>query len=169
MLYVMDTAINNVDQYTAAPTGETVESKSHSGTPQVLIVEDDSQLRELLVLTLSRNGYQCCQAESIRSAQARLVSCRPALILLDWLLPDNCGMSYLYELRQEYHPRDLPIIMLSAHANEEDRIAGLHGGADDYLVKPFSPRELIARINAVLRRREWMQRAEASDRRWLVV
>ena len=119
---------------------------------QILIVEDEQPIREMIAFGLRRAGFMVREAEDCRSARAALVDQRPDLILVDWMLPDNSGLELTRALKRERETRDLPIIMLTARAEETDKIAGLDGGADDYVTKPFSPRELIARVNAVLRR-----------------
>jgi len=119
---------------------------------QILIVEDEQPIREMIAFGLRRAGFMVREAEDSRSARAALVDQRPDLILVDWMLPDNSGLELTRALKRERETRDLPIIMLTARAEEVDKIAGLDGGADDYVTKPFSPRELIARVNAVLRR-----------------
>jgi len=119
---------------------------------QILIVEDEQPIREMIAFGLRRAGFMVREAEDCRSARAALVDQRPDLILVDWMLPDNSGLELTRALKRERQTRDLPIIMLTARAEETDKIAGLDGGADDYVTKPFSPRELIARVNAVLRR-----------------
>jgi len=119
---------------------------------QILIVEDEQPIREMIAFGLRRAGFTVREAEDCRTARAALVDQRPDLILVDWMLPDNSGLELTRALKRERETRDLPIIMLTARAEETDKIAGLDGGADDYVTKPFSPRELIARVNAVLRR-----------------
>jgi two-component system phosphate regulon response regulator PhoB len=119
---------------------------------QILIVEDEQPIREMIAFGLRRAGFTVREAEDCRTARAALVDQRPDLILVDWMLPDNSGLELTRALKRERETRDLPIIMLTARAEEADKIAGLDGGADDYVTKPFSPRELIARVHAVLRR-----------------
>ncbi len=121
-------------------------------TKQVLIVEDERPIREMISFGLKRAGFDVREAEDCRSARALLADRRPDLILIDWMLPDMSGLELTRALKRDRELRDLPIIMLTARAEESDKVAGLDGGADDYLTKPFSPRELLARINAVLRR-----------------
>ncbi|HTW37009.1 MAG TPA: phosphate regulon transcriptional regulator PhoB [Steroidobacteraceae bacterium] len=121
-------------------------------TKQVLIVEDERPIREMISFGLKRAGFDVREAEDCRSARALLADRRPDLILVDWMLPDMSGLELTRALKRDRELRDLPIIMLTARAEESDKVAGLDGGADDYVTKPFSPRELLARINAVLRR-----------------
>ncbi len=119
---------------------------------KILIVEDEPAIREMVAFSLSRAGMTCSQAADVKEAELELVKSLPDLVLLDWMLPGTSGIDYAKRLRREDLTRELPIIMLTARGEEDDRIRGLDCGADDYLVKPFSTRELIARIKAVLRR-----------------
>lgn len=119
---------------------------------QVLIVEDERPIRDMIAFGLKRAGFDVREAEDCRSARAALADQRPDVLLVDWMLPDMSGLELARSLKRDRNTRDLPIVMLTARAEEGDKIAGLEGGADDYITKPFSPRELVARINAVLRR-----------------
>ena len=119
---------------------------------QVLIVEDERPIREMIAFGLKRAGFEVREAEDCRSARALLADRRPDLVLVDWMLPDMSGLELTRALKRDRETRELPIIMLPARSEEGDKVAGLEGGADDYVTKPFSPRELLARINAVLRR-----------------
>jgi two-component system phosphate regulon response regulator PhoB len=119
---------------------------------QVLIVEDERPIREMIAFGLKRAGFEVREAEDCRSARAALADKRPDLLLIDWMLPDMSGLELARALKRDRDTRELAIIMLTARAEEGDKVAGLEGGADDYITKPFSPRELVARINAVLRR-----------------
>jgi len=119
---------------------------------QVLIVEDEKPIREMIAFGLKRAGFEVREAEDCRSARALLVDRRPDLMLVDWMLPDMSGLELTRALKRDRETREVPIIMLTARSEEGDKVAGLEGGADDYVTKPFSPRELLARINAVLRR-----------------
>jgi two-component system phosphate regulon response regulator PhoB len=119
---------------------------------KILIVEDEAPIREMIVFHLSRAGYETFEAADCRSARKLLADERPDLALVDWMLPDMSGLELTRTLKRDDNNEDLAIIMLTARADEFDKIAGLEGGADDYVTKPFSPRELIARIQAVLRR-----------------
>ncbi len=121
-------------------------------TNKILVVEDEAPIREMIVFHLSRAGYETLEAADCRSARELLVDERPDLALVDWMLPDMSGLELTRQLKRDKDNDDLAIIMLTARADEFDKIAGLEGGADDYVTKPFSPRELIARIQAVLRR-----------------
>jgi len=119
---------------------------------QILIVEDERPIREMIAFSLKRAGYVVHEAEDSHSARQRLADQRPDLMLVDWMLPDMSGLELTRLIKRDRETRELPIIMLTARAGEADKIAGLEGGADDYVTKPFSPRELLARIQAVLRR-----------------
>lgn len=118
----------------------------------ILLVEDDVAVREVLLLPLRKAGFVVTEAGEVREAKALLAQQPPDLILLDWMLPDISGVEWARELKSSPSTRNLPIIMLTARGEEEDRVRGLDAGADDYVTKPFSPRELVARIRAVLRR-----------------
>jgi two-component system phosphate regulon response regulator PhoB len=120
--------------------------------PTILLVEDEGPIRDMLRFALSRAGIEMLDVESVQQAEELLTLRRPDLILLDWMLPDENGLVLLRRLRKDRERRDIPIIMLTARAGEDDKIKGLEVGADDYITKPFSPPELIARIKAVLRR-----------------
>lgn len=119
---------------------------------KILIVEDEAPIREMIVFHLSRAGYDTLEAPDCRTARELLADERPDLALVDWMLPDMSGLELTRTLKRDQNNEDLAIIMLTARADEYDKVAGLEGGADDYVTKPFSPRELIARIQAVLRR-----------------
>lgn len=119
---------------------------------QILIVEDEKPIRDMIVFGLKRAGFETSEAQDCRSARARIADHRPDLVLVDWMLPDMSGLELTRQLKKDEATRELPVIMLTARTEEEDKIRGLEGGADDYITKPFSPRELLARIKAVLRR-----------------
>ena len=119
---------------------------------QVLIVEDERPIRDMIAFGLRRAGFTVREAEDCRAARAQLADQQPDLLLVDWMLPDMSGLELTRQLKRDRATRELPIILLTARAEETDKISGLEGGADDYITKPFSPRELVARINAVLRR-----------------
>jgi len=118
----------------------------------ILIVEDEHAIREMVQFALFSAGYRIVEAADAREAQAAIGGQLPDLILLDWMLPGMSGIDYARRLKKAELTREIPIIMLTARAEEEDKIRGLEVGADDYITKPFSPREMIARIKAVLRR-----------------
>jgi two-component system phosphate regulon response regulator PhoB len=119
---------------------------------RILVVEDEEPIRQMIAFNLSRAGFEVEEAEDCNSARLRIADSRPDLLLVDWMLPDSSGLELTRTLRREEANRDIPIIMLTARAEERDKILGLDGGVDDYITKPFSPRELLSRINAVLRR-----------------
>ena len=118
----------------------------------ILIVEDEQPIREMVVFALSDAGFEVREAADARQAQASIAGRLPDLILLDWMLPGLSGIDFARRLKREELTREVPIIMLTARAEEEDKVQGLEIGSDDYMTKPFSPRELVARIRAVLRR-----------------
>jgi two-component system phosphate regulon response regulator PhoB len=122
-------------------------------TPSVLVVEDEPAIQELLRINLVDAGYEVRAAPDAESAQRELKDALPTLLLLDWMLPGKSGLALAKELRGDARTRELPIIMLTARTDEADKVAGLEAWVDDYVTKPFSPRELKARIRAVLRRR----------------
>lgn len=117
----------------------------------ILIVEDETAIREMLNFTLQRAGYAVLEAADAREATT-LLARKPDLVLLDWMLPGISGVEFARRLRRESATRDLPVIMLTARTEEENKLKGFDAGADDYVTKPFSPQELLARIQAVLRR-----------------
>ena len=121
-------------------------------TTKILIVEDEAPIREMIAFHLGRAGYQTFEAENCRQAREILANERPELALVDWMLPDMSGLELTRMLKRDSENDDLAIIMLTARTDEFDKVAGLEGGADDYVTKPFSPRELVARIKAVMRR-----------------
>ncbi|MFV0680299.1 phosphate regulon transcriptional regulator PhoB [Ottowia sp.] len=122
-------------------------------TPRVLIVEDEAPIAELIAVNLRHNGFQPTWAMDSESAQRELNAVLPDVILLDWMLPGESGLSLARKWRQDARTKSVPILMLTARSDESDRVAGLDAGADDYIVKPFSTKEMLARIRAVLRRR----------------
>jgi len=121
--------------------------------PRILIVEDESSIAELISVNLRHNGFQPVWAMDAESAQRELDEILPDVILLDWMLRGESGLALARRWRAAARTKAVPILMLTARGDESDRVAGLDAGADDYIVKPFSPRELLARIRAVLRRR----------------
>ncbi|SEI52969.1 two-component system, OmpR family, phosphate regulon response regulator PhoB [Allopseudospirillum japonicum] len=118
----------------------------------VLIVDDEAPIREMIAVALEMADYQCLEAGSTQEAHALLVDQRPDLILLDWMLPGTSGIEFARRLKRDPVTAETPIIMLTAKGEEDNKIQGLEAGADDYITKPFSPRELVARLKAVLRR-----------------
>ena len=119
----------------------------------ILIVEDEPAIMELVSFTVRAAGWNVLQATTATQGWDALIKRVPDLILLDWMLPDQSGLQLLTRIRSDYNFKAIPVIMLTAKGMEEDKIAGLDRGADDYVTKPFSPRELTARINALLRRK----------------
>ncbi len=120
---------------------------------RVLVVEDESAIAELIAINLRHAGFEVTVVADADSAQAAVDRVLPELVLLDWMLPGGTGLQLARRWRSDARTRELPIIMLTARAEESDKIAGLDAGADDYLTKPFSTKELLARIRAVLRRK----------------
>ena len=119
----------------------------------ILIVEDELVTQRLIAASLERAGYKAIQVPSVAQAEAAIREVLPDLMLLDWILPGTTGVSFLRQLRNERRTKQIPIIMLTGRTEEFDKVTGLEAGADDYLTKPFSHRELLARIRAVVRRR----------------
>ena len=121
--------------------------------PRILVVEDEASIAELIAVNLRHNGYQITWATDGKGAQRELDEHLPDLILLDWMLPGESGLLLAKRWRADPRTKSVPIIILTARGDENDRVAGLDVGADDYITKPFSTKELLARIRAVLRRR----------------
>ena len=119
---------------------------------RILIVEDEPEIREMIHYILEPQGYDLCEADNTQEARRILDQQAFDLILMDWMLPGRSGLEFTREIKQASHKRYPPIIMLTARADESDKVEGLDSGADDYITKPFSPRELNARIKAVMRR-----------------
>lgn len=119
---------------------------------KILIVDDEAPIREMIAITLEMADYECLEAENTQQAHDILLDSQPDLLLLDWMLPGTNGIDFARRIKKDELTSGLPIIMLTAKGEEDNKISGLEAGADDYITKPFSPRELIARIKAVLRR-----------------
>jgi len=119
----------------------------------ILVVEDEPAIQELIAYNLELAGHQALRAENAEQALEMVRTALPDLVVLDWMLPGMSGLELARRLRADKRTQDVPVIMLTARAEEQDKLAGLETGADDYLTKPFSPRELNARVKAVLRRR----------------
>jgi len=119
---------------------------------QILIVDDEPAIRDMVAFALRKGDYEPVHAGDARQAQSAIADRVPDLILLDWMLPGTSGLELARRWRRDELTRDVPIIMLTARGEENDRVSGLESGVDDYVVKPFSARELLARIKAVLRR-----------------
>lgn len=118
----------------------------------ILVVDDEFAIRDMLRMALEMDGFRCLEAENIQDAYALIVDERPDLVLLDWMLPGGSGVELLRRLKRDVATEDIPVIMLTAKAAEDNLVQGLDVGADDYITKPFAPRELIARVKALLRR-----------------
>lgn len=119
---------------------------------KILVVEDEPAIQELLAFNITQAGFQVLRAEDAECMWEQLRTQLPDLILLDWMLPNTSGVVLAKQLRADARTKDIPIILLTARGEERDKVLGLESGADDYITKPFSPRELMARIRAVLRR-----------------
>jgi two-component system, OmpR family, phosphate regulon response regulator PhoB len=119
----------------------------------VLIVEDEPAIIELVTFSLRETGWNVASVQNVADAWESITQKVPHLILLDWMLPDQTGLRLLSRIRADRNFKDIPVIMLTAKSMEEDKLAGLNTGADDYVTKPFSPRELLARAKALLRRK----------------
>lgn len=118
----------------------------------ILVVEDESAIREMVAFSLKRSGFETREAADCAAARVSIADHIPDLILLDWMLPDVSGVEFARALKREENTREIPVIMLTARGDEDDKVRGLDSGVDDYITKPFSSRELVARIKAVLRR-----------------
>ena len=132
----------------------------------VLVVDDEYAIRDMLRLALEIVDFRCLEADNIQDAHALIVDRRPDIVLLDWMLPGGSGIELLRRLKRDEATRELPVIMLTAKTTEDNVIQGLDVGADDYITKPFAPRELIARIRALLRRSgggENLERMQVSE------
>ncbi|MCR8922895.1 phosphate regulon transcriptional regulator PhoB [Dasania sp. GY-MA-18] len=118
----------------------------------ILVVDDEMAIREMIVMALEMAGLNCLEASNIQDAHSLVIDKNPDLILLDWMLPGGSGIEFLRRLRRDELTASMPVIMVTAKTEEDNKIQGLDVGADDYISKPFAPRELISRIKAVLRR-----------------
>ncbi len=119
---------------------------------RILVVEDEAPIREMLCFVLEQKGYQAVEAEDYDSEVNKLAEPFPDLVLLDWMLPGGSGINFIKHMKREELTRNIPVVMLTARGEEEDKVRGLEVGADDYITKPFSPKELVARLKAVIRR-----------------
>lgn len=119
---------------------------------RILVVEDETPIRDMITFVLEQNEFTVIEAENFEQAQKKITEPYPDLILLDWMLPGGTGIKLAKSLKQNEFTRNIPIIMLTARGEEEDKVRGFDAGIDDYVTKPFSPKELIARIKAVIRR-----------------
>ncbi|UOO82121.1 phosphate regulon transcriptional regulator PhoB [Uruburuella testudinis] len=136
---------------------------------RVLVVEDEESIQALIRFTLEQAGFDVVSALSVEEAKPQLAAALPDVVLLDWMLPGQSGVQLAKQLRQDERSKELPIILLTARSEDADKETGLNQGADDYLTKPFSPRELVARINALLRRRAPQKTSETIDIKGLVL
>lgn len=123
-----------------------------SASKRVLIVDDEAPIREMIAVALEMAGYECLEADNAQQAHALILDHKPDMVLLDWMMPGTSGVEFARRLRKDEVTADVPVIMLTAKADEDNKIKGLEAGVDDYIIKPFSPRELVARLKAVLRR-----------------
>jgi two-component system phosphate regulon response regulator PhoB len=119
---------------------------------KILVVEDEPAIGDLIAVNLRHAGFSPTLAVDVESARRQIDAALPDLVVLDWMLPDASGIDFARRLRSEQRTREVPILMLTARAQESDKLSGFEAGADDYVTKPFSPRELIARVRALLRR-----------------
>jgi len=124
----------------------------HEMSGAILVVEDEAAVQELISVNLQHAGYRVLRAGSVQEAEVLVNEERPDLVLLDWVLPKVPGATFARQLRGDHRTKDIPIILISGRSSEQDKVAALEGGADDYVTKPFSPRELLARVKAVMRR-----------------
>jgi len=131
---------------------EEQEAVAMSAAKKILIVDDEAPIREMIAVALEMAGYQCLEASNARDAHQIIVDDMPDMVLLDWMMPGTSGVDFARRLRKDEMTADMPIIMLTAKGEEDNKIKGLESGADDYITKPFSPRELVARLKSVLRR-----------------
>lgn len=120
----------------------------------ILVVDDEPAIRDMICTALDVAGYECLQAKNAQQAHGIIIDDQPDLVLLDWMMPETSGIELIRRLQRDELTRNVPVIMLTAKAAEDNMVQGLESGADDYITKPFSPRALIARISAVLRRAE---------------
>ena len=135
----------------------------------ILIVDDEASIREMLRLSLELAGYECLEAGSIQEAHAQTIDHNPDLILLDWMLPGGSGIELLRRLKRDEVTASVPVIMVTAKTEEDNKIQGLDVGADDYIIKPIAPRELISRIKAVLRRSAGAEAEQAIEVKGLLL
>lgn len=120
--------------------------------PTILIVDDETPIREMIEVSLELSGFDCLEADSANSAMPIILNDRPNLILLDWMMPGVSGLEFLRRIRRDGSIKDIPVILLTAKDGDQNSVQALNSGADDYIRKPFSPDELLARIKSVLRR-----------------
>lgn len=135
----------------------------------ILIVDDELPIRTMIRLALEKAEFAVLEAEDTQAAESQIKQYHPNLILLDWMLPKMSGLDFIRRLKKHVSMQKIPVIMLTAKAEEENKVAGLEMGADDYVVKPFSPRELVARVNAVIRRGSTIEEPQQLSVRELVI
>jgi len=119
---------------------------------QILIVDDEAPIRQMIAVALEMAGFQCIEADNAQLAHQMIIDQKPDMVLLDWMMPKMNGIELARRLRDDEQTADIPIIMLTARDDEDHKVHGLEAGIDDYITKPFSPRELVARLKSVLRR-----------------
>ena len=119
---------------------------------QILIVDDEAPIRQMIAVALEMAGFQCIEADNAQLAHQIIIDQQPDMVLLDWMMPKMSGIELARRLRADEQTADIPIIMLTARDDEDHKVHGLEAGIDDYITKPFSPRELVARLKSVLRR-----------------
>ncbi len=129
-------------------------------TARILIVDDEAPIREMLRMALEAKGFACLEAADAVQAHSAIVDEKPDLALIDWMMPGTSGIELIRRLKRDQATANLPIVLLTARTEEDNKVHGLDVGADDYVTKPFSPRELIARINALLRRTDYGHKDE---------
>lgn len=134
-----------------------------SPSATILAIEDEEAIRQMLTFSLERNGHNVIAVSSVPAAKKMLAEAKVDIALVDWMLPGGSGLEFVRSLRKDAQTRNLPVIMLTARTEEDDISAGLDAGADDYIKKPFSPKELNSRINALLRRSKDRQSDSATD------
>ena len=120
--------------------------------PKILIFDDEKSIREMIKFSLEMKGMECFEASSAKNAISEIYANRPDLIILDWMMPDVSGIEFLRRIKRDPKVNDIPVILLTAKVDENNVVTGLDAGAEDYIKKPFSTKELIARINSILRR-----------------
>jgi two-component system phosphate regulon response regulator PhoB len=135
----------------------------------VLIVDDESSIREMIATALEMVGYHCLEAKNCQDAHLLIIEHKPDMILLDWMMPGTTGVEFTRRLKNDDLTKEIPVILLTAKSDEDNKVHGLESGADDYITKPFSPRELVARLKAVLRRTTPLGIEEAIDVQGLIL
>ena len=135
----------------------------------ILLVEDEVPIRDMLKFVLEQAGYKVVEAQDYEEGLAKIIEPYPDLILLDWMLPGGSGVKLAKQIKQHEVAKNIPVIMLTARSEEDDKIKGLEAGADDYVTKPFSPKELVARIKAVMRRVTPTSKEEAIKYKGLIL